>query len=232
MSRTVGILQSNYIPWKGYFDLLRRCDEFILYDDAQYTCNDWRNRNRIKTPDGSAWLTIPVRYSGQNPARICETQVCDPRWSIKHWKTLQQHYARTPGFAAYGERVAALYRDCADEPSLSRINHCFVRAVCDILGIATKLSWSMDYELSGDRVGRLVGLCRQARATRYLTGPAARSYLDETRFSRAGIAVEYMSYEGYPTYPQRFGAFDHAVSILDLIFNTGADAPRYLERSA
>lgn len=227
--KTVAILQSNYIPWKGYFDLIRRSDLFILYDDMQYTRRDWRNRNIIKTPQGPAWLTIPVQVKGRYIQPIREVQISDPSWERTHWQTLAHNYARAPFWAFYRERLESLYLDCR-ETHLSRINHRFLAALCEWLGIRTPIHWSMDYALAPGKTERLLDLCRQAGATRYLSGPAARDYLDASLFNQAGIEVEWMDYAGYPEYPQLHGPFEHKVSALDLLLNTGPDAPAYLSR--
>ena len=226
--KKVAIVQSNYIPWKGYFDLINMVDEFILYDDMQYTKRDWRNRNYIKTPRGLEWLTIPVDVSGKYFQKIRETRVSEPGWAKSHWGSIVQNYKTAPHFATYRERFEDLYQG-SSEDMLSRINFRFIEAVCEILGIRTKLSWSMDYELVDGKTERLVGLCKSAGATHYLSGPSARDYMDESLFEKEGIAVSYMDYSGYPPYPQLHGEFQHTVTVLDLLFNTGPDASRYMK---
>src|SRR5262249_6000147 len=141
-ARRVAICQSNYIPWKGYFDLIRSVDEFILFDTAQYTRNDWRNRNRIKTRSGAAWISIPVRnHLGQT---VAEAEVNDPSWNKRHWKTLVQHYARARYFEMYRSLFEELYMS-SEEKSLSRLNHRFLTAICQLLEIRTRFTWSSDY---------------------------------------------------------------------------------------
>jgi hypothetical protein len=229
--KTVAIVQSSYIPWKGYFDLIGLADEFIIYDDAQYTRRDWRNRNLIKTADGPKWLTIPVDVKGKYHQRICETRVADSNWASRHWKTIVHNYAAAPYFGQYRDDFERLYLG-REEPMLSAINHRFLAAVCSMLGIETPMKWSMDYGGNGAKTERLVGLCKRAGATAYLTGPRARDYLDETAFREAGIAVKYMDYSGYPEYPQLHPPFEHQVTVVDLILNTGEAAPRYLKSFA
>lgn len=224
----LAVLQSNYIPWKGYFDLINSVDDFVLYDDMQYTSNDWRNRNRIKTPQGGQWLTIPVASKGQFGQAIREVRVANGLWRRKHWQALLLNYGRARFFARYREPFEALYLDRTDD-RLSVINFAFIELVCAILGIKTRLSWSMDHVLAGDRNQRLIGLCREFGASSYLSGPAARSYLDEAGFAAAGIDVSYIDYAAYPAYHQLFGDFVHEVSVLDLIFNEGPDAPRFMK---
>ncbi len=105
---TAAILQSNYIPWKGYFDIINTADVFIFYDHVQYTKNDWRNRNRIKTPQGSNWLTIPVRQLDSSQ-KIEETHVLNQDWRKKHWASLSNFYGKTPGFKLYKDLIEPLY---------------------------------------------------------------------------------------------------------------------------
>jgi hypothetical protein len=230
--RKVAIVQSNYIPWKGYFDLIHMVDEFILYDDMQYTRRDWRNRNYIKTPRGLEWLTIAVDVKGKYFQKIRETRVSDPAWADTHWKTIVHNYSKAACFARYRERFEHLYRECAAEELLSRINFRFIEAVCDALDIRTKITWSMDYELVEGKTERLVGLCKSAGATHYLSGPSARGYLEEEQFAAEGIGLSYMDYSGYPPYRQLHGEFQHTVTVLDLLFNEGPDAPRYMKSFA
>jgi hypothetical protein len=226
--KRIAIVQSCYIPWKGYFDLINLVDEFILYDDRQYTRRDWRNRNRIKTPQGSQWLTIPVEVKGRYTQRIDQTVISDPDWAEKHWKTLAQNYASASCFHDYAEYVETLYAS-AKEPMLSVVNRRFLETICDLLGIETKLSWSTDYEAEGTRTGRLINLCNLAGATSYLSGPRAREYLDAALFDRAGIELKYIDYSRYPEYQQPHPPFDHAVTVLDLLFSVGENAPRYMK---
>jgi len=228
MSKTIAVVQSNYIPWRGYFDLINSVDEFILYDDVQYTIRDWRNRNIIKTSSGPLWLTIPVQVKGKYLQKIKDTRISDPTWGRKHWASIMHSYSRARYFPMQKELFEELYLQ-ADDELLSQINYRFIVAICRILGIRTTISWSMDYNLIGDKTERLVHLCQQARATVYLSGPAAKAYLNEDLFRSEGIAVSYMDYSGYPEYGQLYPPFQSQVSIIDLIFNEGPDATRYMK---
>jgi hypothetical protein len=231
VSKRVAILQSNYIPWKGYFDLINMVDEFILYDDMQYTRRDWRNRNKIRTREGSAWLTIPVDVKGKFYQTIRETTISEPDWMRKHWATIQHNYGKSPYFNEYRELFEDLYLGATDQ-YLSNINHRFLTAICGLLGITTKISWSMDYGVIDGKTERLVDLCRKASGTEYISGPAAKDYIVEELFHEAGITLSYMDYSGYPEYPQLFQPFDHYVSIIDLIFNTGPAAREHMKSFA
>ncbi|MDW3681745.1 WbqC family protein [Cupriavidus sp. CV2] len=225
--KKIAILQSNYIPWKGYFDMIAAVDEFILYDDMQYTKRDWRNRNQIKTPQNVQWLTVPVQVKGRYDQKIKDTEIDGADWALAHWKTLEQNYRRAQCFDEIKSWLAPLYLD-EHYTHLSQLNRRFIDAVCKYLGINTVISNSWDYVLSDGKTERLADLCAQARGTEYISGPSAKDYIEESVFSEKGIKVSWFDYSGYPEYPQLWGEFVHGVSILDLLFNCGNSAPRYM----
>jgi hypothetical protein len=229
-SRAVAILQSNYIPWKGYFDLIARVDEFVLYDDVQYTKRDWRNRNRIKTAQGSTWLTIPVRVGGRYLQRIRDVEVEDAGWAEKHWRSIVHHYAAAPAASDYRGALEELYRT-APPRWLTEINEHFLVGICALLQITTRLRRSSELDLTGDRSERLVHMCRQLGASTYVSGPAAGAYLDASLFQAAGIEVAWADYSDYPEYRQLHPPFDHHVSIVDLLMNEGCNARTFLKHA-
>jgi hypothetical protein len=224
--KRIAILQSNYIPWKGYFDMIAAVDEFILYDDVQFTKNDWRNRNRIKTTQGLLWLTIPV--GSDIHRRICDVEISSTKWQTTHWKTLVQNYRKARSFHEIATWLEPLYLG-TEYSTLSKTNRSFIEAICGYLGITTKLSWSWDYKTVQGQTERLVDLCLQAGATKYITGPAASAYLDTAAFAARDIAITWFDYADYPPYPQLWGPFEHQVSILDLLFNCGPASARYMK---
>jgi len=225
--KKVAIVQSNYIPWKGYFDLINLVDEFILFDDMQYTRRDWRNRNIIKTPNGPLWLTIPVEVKGKYEQKIKDTTISDPAWARKHWASIVHNYSKAKYFPMHRDVFENLYLK-SEERFLSQVNYLFLSAICEILGIKTTISWSMNYNSANGKTARLVDLIKQAGATEYISGPAAKDYLDEELFRSEHIALQYMDYSGYPEYNQLFPPFEHQVSVIDLIFNEGPQAKAYL----
>lgn len=227
MSKKIAIVQSNYIPWKGYFDLIADVDEFIIFDDMQFTRRDWRNRNQIKTQNGVHWLTIPVRVKGRYHQKIRDTEIDGIDWVSNHWKALVHNYGRAPHFEEIAAWLEPLYFTGSTE-LLSRLNRRFIEGICDYLGIDTRISKSWDYSLTGDKSERLADLCVQAGATVYVSGPAARDYIDAPAFAERDIELNWFDYSGYPEYPQLWGEFTHNVTILDLLFNCGKDAPRYM----
>lgn len=194
----------------------------------QYTRRDWRNRNKIKTPQGIKWLTIPVNVKRKFFQKINQTQISNPKWATEHWKALSQNYARAPHFLAYRKIFENLYLGCTSL-SLSEVNYRFLSAICKLLHIKTRLSWSSDYRIIEGKTERLIDLCQQAKATEYISGPSAKDYIDPVLFKKAGIKLTYMDYSNYPEYPQLYPPFEHGVSIVDLIFQTGPDARKYMK---
>ncbi|TWO28308.1 WbqC family protein [Campylobacter lanienae] len=232
MSKKIAILQSNYIPWKGYFDIIASVDEFIFYDEMQYTKNDWRNRNKIKTPNGLHWLSIPVATKGHlsQDVRIMDAKIVDKKWANSHWNTIKQFYRKTPYFNDYSDIFEKIYKECKQEEYLCKVNYKFIYAINEILRIKTKISFSQDYGLIDGKTERLVDLVKKASGTEYLSGPAAKDYIDEKLFKEANIKLSWMDYSNYPEYPQLYPPFEHGVSILDLIFNCGPEARKYMKR--
>jgi hypothetical protein len=225
--KKIAIVQSNYIPWKGYFDMIAAVDEFILFDDMQYTRRDWRNRNQIKTPHGSQWLTVPVLVKGKYHQKIRETEIDGANWAAAHWKALIQNYKRAPHFQTISAWLEPIY---VEEmfTHISGLNRRLIEQVCAYLGIKTKITSSWDYTLADGKTERLAELCRQAGGTEYISGPAAKDYVEEQVFSDLNIKLTWFDYAGYPEYPQQWGDFVHGVTILDLLFNCGPDAHQFM----
>jgi len=225
--KKIAILQSNYIPWKGYFDIINMVDEFILYDDVQYTKNDWRNRNKIKTKQGIQWLTIPVRRKKISQL-IKDTKVQDKRWSKKHWTTIRQNYSKSLYFKEYKDIFEELYLNNKEE-YLSQINYKFIVTINKILGIDTKIRWSSEFNLVDGQTERLLAICKDCNADIYLSGPSAKNYFDEDLAKKENIKVEWIDYSNYPKYNQLYPPFEHRVTILDLIFNEGSNAIKFMK---
>ena len=198
----VGIIQSSYIPWRGYFDFIASVDTFVFNDDIQYTKSDWRNRNRIKTPKGTEWLTVPVHCKGVSQL-ICDTSIeLSTSWPQKHLRKMQESYREAP----YVQVVLDML-DCvlANEPeTISNLNIELTKRICDYLCITTPLIPSSDFSLAGKKTDRLIDLLKKLNATTYLSGPSADAYLDKEAFRRNRIRLEYKSYD-YGPYPQLWG---------------------------
>lgn len=222
----VGIIQSNYIPWRGYFDFINSVDLFVFYDDVQYTRRDWRNRNRIKTPDGVKWLSVPVLH--KNTAQQIDETLIDygQKWWEKHLRKIELAYQKMPYFASYFQQYGEILAEKFE--TISELNQSLVRWLMLCLGIPTPLKSTSELNISGRSTERLINILRTVGASHYLSGPSAAAYLDYDQFRQAGIALEYKSYD-YPTYPQPHGPFVPDVSVLDLLFSVGGKAKEYLK---
>lgn len=224
--KKVAIIQSNYIPWKGYFDIINDSDIFIFLDDVQYTTRDWRNRNKIKTPHGLKWLTIPV---GSDTNRlICDVSIKDSRWQKEHWETIKFYYSKAKYFKLYKDFFEDLY--CSRVwTNLSELNQYIIRCISiDFLGINTQFINSKDLNCKGKKQEKLINLIKKVGGDLYISGPSAQNYIDDELFTKNQIKLVYKDYLGYPEYEQFYPPFEHGVTILDLIFHTGPDAPYYI----
>ena len=227
--KRIAILQSNYIPWKGYFDIINSVDEFVIYDDAQYTRRDWRNRNIIKTKHGLKWLTIPVLVKGRFKQKINDTRINQNFWAERHWKTLKQNYSTAPYFLEFQNLFEGAYIKASKMEKLTEVNMLFIRLINSFLGIETKITSSTDYNLRGNKTEKIISVCKQAEALHYFSGHAAKSYIDEHLFHEADIKLTWVDYNNYPEYNQINPPFDHKVSIVDLIFNEGKNAKKFMK---
>lgn len=224
--KKVAIIQSNYIPWKGYFDIIHDVDQFVFYDDVQYTKNDWRNRNKIKSQNGLNWLTIPI--GSHNEKLIYEVEVKDSSWTKKHWETLKQSYSKAPYFNKYENFFTNFYLGCK-WTNLSELNQYLIKTISkEFLGIDTDFRDSREFHPAGFKLNRLIDILLKVGADLYISGPTAKSYINEDRFKEVGIKLVYKDYSGYPEYSQQFPPFEHAVSILDVLFNCGPQTPDYI----
>ncbi len=230
MSKKLAISQSNYIPWKGYFDNIALTDEFVLYDDMQYTRRDWRNRNQIKTAQGLIWLTIPVEVKGKYFQKIKDTKISDKKWAKDHLKTIQFNYTKAKQYKEVLPFLENLYNEAEKLDYLSEVNYLFLDAICRYLDITTTLKFSSDFAYqSEDRNARLIEICKIAGATDYYSGPAAKNYMDITLFEKNNINVHWYSYDGYAEYSQLHPPFTHGVSMIDLLLNEGKNSKNYLK---
>ena len=224
--RKIAVLQSNYLPWKGYFDIIHDVDEFIFYDEVQYTKNDWRNRNRIYSDRGLQWITVPVE--GHIAQSIDEVEIVQDKWPQKHFNALVTNYSKAPFFARYRSFFEYVYLE-RKWTFLYELNRYLIQVISrEFLGIKTVFSDSRSYVSEGSGHRKLLSLLQSAGAEYYVSGPAAKDYIIAEDYEKAGIELHWKDYSRYPVYPQLHEPFEHSVSILDLLFNTGPDAPYYI----
>jgi WbqC-like protein family len=216
---TVVVLQPGYLPWLGFFDQMRRADVFVYYDDVQYDTHGWRNRNRIKTQHGPLWLTVPVRHSGLSKPRILDVAI-DTRtsWAKKHVTSIRQAYAAAPFAKQYVPALEELLLRPWER--LVDLDLAVAGLMAEWLGLRTRVERASALGIEGGQNERLVNICRHFGATNYLTGSAARDYLDVPLFARSGVEVEWQDFV-HPVYPQLHGDFVPYLSAVDLVFNRG-----------
>lgn len=219
------IIQSNYLPWKGYFAIINEVDIFVFLEDVQYTKNDWRNRNKLKTPRGTEWITVPV-ISGINQ-KIFEAKIdYSQDWMKKHRKMINANYAASKYYDIYNGEILEIYDKKFE--TISELNIYAIKKICKILDIDTKFVNSTDLDIGGVKDDKIIEICKQIGADKYLSGPSAKDYIIDEKFEKEGITLEYKNYSGYLEYPQLWGTFNHFVSIIDIIFNCGEKAPYYI----
>lgn len=227
----VVILQPSYIPWRGYFDQIRRADLFIFYDGIQYDKHGWRNRNQIKTVQGKQWLTIPVHSKGVTdgiPIKDVRIDWSKP-WAKNHLKALTFSYAKAPHFASYAPWLASVYE--RHDECLADFTIWLTIEISRRLGIDhTRFMRSSEIPgIDGRKTDRLIQILKQVGATHYISGPSARDYVEMEKFEAAGIPLEYMEYN-YAPYPQLYPPYDPFVTVLDLMFMTGTEALIHFEQ--
>lgn len=221
----VAAIQSSFLPWRGYFDFIASVDVFVFLDDVQYSKNGWRNRNRIKTPQGSRWITVPVRHRSIAQL-IVDTEIDDRKdWRESHMRLWHENYGTAPYSRGVMELLGDMERETVD--TISELNIALTRRIAANLQIGTRTMLSSDLRLSGTKTDRLVDLVKNLHATTYLSGPSADTYLDKDAFRKNGIRLEYKAYD-YGPYPQLWGPFEGAVTVLDLIANCGSDARNHI----
>ena len=219
------IIQSSYIPWRGYFDIINEVDIFVFLEDVKYTKRDWRNRNKVKTPNGTKWFSVPV-IKGHNQnifeARIDNSQ----KWKAEHQKTIHHSYSSSKFYNDYKDIILGIYDK--EYETISDLNISIVKLISTLLGIKTNFVNSKDLGTTGVKDDKLIAICKKIGATCYLSGPSAKDYIRQEKFVDAGIDLEFKNYSNYPKYNQSWGEFDPSVSVIDLIFNMGKDAPHYI----
>ena len=222
----VAIIQSNYIPWKGYFDLIGNADLCVFLDDVQFTKNDWRNRNQILSKNGLEWITVPV---GQSIHRLIdEVSITDSGWQELHLKKIRHNYKIGKEETFKNDLLDAIYQKNR-WANLSHLNQQTIKLIAQkYLGIKTIFESSSSYNLEGKGESRLLSLLKQMGATSYLSGPAGANYLNPINFSNEGIALDFFTYPSYPYYEQIYTSFISRVSIIDLLLSVGPSADRYL----
>ena len=215
----VAIHQPEHLPWLGFIDKTRQADTVVLLDHVQFKKNYFENRNKIRTPTGWSWLTVPVFIKGKSGQGIDEVRIKEEsRWREVYLRTLEQNYRKAP----YWKEYAPYFESLLARPweKLVDLNLEIIRFAWNCFGVAPRVVRSSGMTVSGAATGLLVEICRAMEATEYLSGPSGRDYLDESLFADAGIRVRYHKF-CHPEYRQAFAPFVPGLSSLDLLLNAG-----------
>ena len=218
--KTVAIMQPTYLPWLGYFDMMDQSDVFVLLDSVQFDKRSWQQRNRVKTPNGELFLTVPVFSKGKYIQKIGEVEIdTGSGFQEKHIKTIEHSYAKAPYFAEYAEGLATILNK--KHRYLVELTAEFIAWLKEILGIQSELVFSSSSATQGSKVELLVSICQQLGADRYISPPGSKTYIEANNlFAAHDIELCYHDYQ-HPTYRQLFGSFVSHLSVLDLLFNQG-----------
>ena len=221
----VAILQPGYLPWLGFFDLIIKSDKFIILDDVQYTVRDWRARNRIKTPQGTMWLTVPIQAANARDKLITDIVIDNSQhWQTHHQKSIRSFYKGAPFYAEITDLIQDIYS--TQYRYLIDADMAFIRRACDYMNIGTPIQFSSNLKAGGNKDEKLLSLCKIAGATVYISGNAAKTYLRESIFFDEGIDVIWHDYQ-HPFYNQLWtneNGFISYLSVADLLFNHGKDS--------
>lgn len=224
----ISVHQPQYLAWIGYFHKILKSDAFVFLDDVQYKEREYQNRNRIKTKDGSQWLTVPVLKSGQRFIKINEAAIDNgQKWQKRHWKAICSNYSQAPYFKQYSGFFEDLYSRQWDK--LVDLNIHMIKGINGILGIQKDISLSSQLGVQSAKTQRIIDICRALQADTYLSGQGGKDYLKEELIASAGLKLIYQDFR-HPEYVQCYDGFLPYMSMIDMLFNCGKDALSILER--
>jgi len=221
------ILQPNYIPWAGYFELINTSDIFVFLDDVQYTRRDWRNRNKIKTENESKWLTVPVIKQNRESLLIKDVMIDNTNnWRRSHYDTLKRFYSNAPYWELYQEFIDSMY--LMEWGNLCELDIAFIVKISNILKLNTKFVRSSSLMTNGTKEEKLISICKELGISTYVSGPSGKNYINDNKFAKDDIELEYHEYATV-NYDQLYGDFNPFVTVLDLLFNCGNDSSNYVK---
>lgn len=222
MSKSIAVIQSHYVPWAGFFDLIGGCTDVVLLDSVSYSKNSFFNRNRLYGPNGYFWLTIPLRTEGRMGQRISEVEISDKRWVKKHSRSIEQCLSSSPKFEEVSSAWSNAFVECQEQRYLAQVNRIWLDTLISQLGLTTAVhDDSFLSQLNPEKNSRLIQICKHFGATTYRTGPRAAAYLDVAQFETEGIQVEQIVYGSYYSYRMNTTSAPEPISVLDNLANMG-----------
>jgi hypothetical protein len=214
----VAIQQPEHLPWMGFFNKMAHCDLYVYLDSVQFKKRYYENRNRLVGPNGAFWVTVPVQTKGRYHQRIDEVRICyDEDWQKSYLDTMRHCYGKAPFFHRHYEEIARIIMNKHDR--LVDMNLALINLLRHKFGISTDTVCASEFGVFESKGSDLIlDLCRKTNATRYISGPDGRRYLNLETFRVAGIDVMYHDYE-HPVYAQRLDSFVSHMSVVDYLFN-------------
>ena len=224
----ISIHQPGYLPWLGFFKKIESSDVFVFLDDVQYEKNGWQNRNKIRTSDGSIWLTVPIK--SKLDLKINEIRIDNnSTWKTKHRKSIEINYSKAKHFQELWPDFESIYE--LNHTSLLDLNIKLINFLMDKLEIKTKVCFSSDLEIKEKSSDRILAICKALKADKYLSGALGKNYLKINNFEKNGIIVELQNFQ-HPVYPQCYEPFIPNMSTIDLLFNEGSKSSEILKQSS
>lgn len=225
----VAIQQLEHLPWMGFFNKMAQCDTFVILDHVQFKKNYFENRNKIKSPAGGVWVTVPVLIKGRFGQRINEVEIDSTKqWKKKYLKTVEQYYCKAPYYKDIADLILPAFE--TDSVMLCELNYDLIKRVAGYLGIETPVVLSSEIGLTdAESTKMLVEICKKYSAGSYISGPDGRNYLDKAMFRDSGIKIDYHDFV-HPEYTQLYGEFVSHMSVIDVIANMGGDSGSFVRK--
>lgn len=222
----IAIHQPNYLPWIGYFDKLDQVDKFVILDTATHSKSGYINRTKIKTPQGSHVLTVPLKNK-EIPINELKIQN-NAKWYVSHWKAIEANYKKCPYWSTYKDGFEKIYQSSWE--NIAPLNIALIRHITSLLAIKTQIILESDLQMDfGSKNARNVNIVSHLGGDVYLSGIGARVYNDESAFNDHDIKLIYQDFQ-HPVYPQRWGNFEPNLSIIDMLFNCGPETMEIIRK--
>ena len=216
--------QPVYLPWLGLFHKIALAETFVYFDQVQYLPKDWMNRNKIRTKDGSIWLTVPVLRKGYRDLKTSEIEINNStNWQKKHLRSISLNYKKSPYFENYIPFFKEVYS--RKWKFLGDLNEYMLKWFLDELGIKVNFLNAKNFKFEGEKSSLILNMCKKLDASTYIFGTLGKDYANVHEFEKNNVKLIFQDYN-HPKYSQLYSEFVSHLSVIDLLFNHG---PKSLE---